>query len=179
VLRKLRTDNDTRQAVVVIPRPTGDTKDEPCTVSFQFLLRDGELHLIVSMRSSDAWLGVPYDTFTFTQLQNCVAGALGVPRGEFIINAGSAHLYESNVADALAVLTADHHDTLQSPALPGFPPTWLEHVLMFRDLNSVPAIAIPGRVADSEPNNVWFNYACVLLSSTNAEARGILETMNR
>ncbi len=58
VIRKLRSDSDSRQAVVTLWRPNPpDTKDVPCTVAIQFMVRDGKLHGIFTMRSSDAWLG--------------------------------------------------------------------------------------------------------------------------
>ena len=45
------------------------SKDIPCTLSLQFFLREASdqlwLHTIATMRSNDAWLGVPYDTFNF------------------------------------------------------------------------------------------------------------------
>lgn len=44
-------------------------KDLPCTLSLQFLQRQGQLNCITTMRSNDVWLGFPYDVFAFTSLQ--------------------------------------------------------------------------------------------------------------
>jgi len=71
-------------------------KDLPCTISLQFLIRDKKLHLIVTMRSNDAWLGLPYDIFAFTCIQRVIGRALGVPCGTYTHQAGSEHLYEKN-----------------------------------------------------------------------------------
>lgn len=167
VLRKLTDDPATRQAVITIPRPgVFATKDEPCTTSLQYLLRDGRLHCIVTMRSSDAWLGVPYDVFTFTQIQNCFAGVLGVPRGRFTLNAGSAHLYERDF-DAAERCLYEHTlpATLYSPPLPGLPPPWLETVMLNQRLGPMP------KLLDSSP---WLPYAHALAAPTSDLARRAL-----
>lgn len=167
VLDKLRRDPATRQAVIEIPRPRRVTKDEPCTVAFQFLLRGDALNLIVTMRSSDAWLGVPYDVFNFTQLQNSYAGVLGVNRGWLAINMGSAHLYEQHwdVAHTVTPLDDPASDaySIYSPDLSGHPPDWLEHVLLYRDERSIPADA-----------GVWERYARALVARSIGEATGAL-----
>jgi len=73
-----------------------DHKDLPCTMSLQFLIRNGALHLIATMRSNDAWLGTPYDIFAFTCLQRLIADALNVKYGTYTHQVGSMHLYEKN-----------------------------------------------------------------------------------
>lgn len=169
VADKLRWSPDTRQAVIEIPRPRGETKDEPCTLSLQFLQRGGRLHLIATMRSSDVWLGLPYDVFAFTQLQNMMAGELGVARGWFTLHAGSSHLYDRDLSKADAVLgdSGRAYQTLASPALPGRPPTWLEEVLIKRTPVNAPQPIPPADM-------VWLPYAQVLLARSSADARRIL-----
>ncbi len=123
VKRKLQEDPDTRQAVINLwrPRPT-ESKDTPCTLSLQFLLRQHQLRLIVTMRSNDAWLGLPYDLFTFTQLQRLMAAELGVGVGEYIHNVGSMHLYAEDYAKAQNLYASDLFvETPHSPALTPMP----------------------------------------------------------
>lgn len=105
VVDTLRADPMSRQAVLTIwrERPRA-SKDVPCTVAMQFLLREGALELIVYMRSNDAWLGLPYDLFNFTQLQRVVASTLGVHVGAYHHMVGSLHLYDRNASTARAVL---------------------------------------------------------------------------
>lgn len=90
----LQRDPNTRQAIIHIKdadnRPT---KDTPCTVYLQFLLRDGKLNLSVHMRSNDIWMGVPYDMFSFCFLQMKMAMELGVEIGQYTHYAGSLHMY--------------------------------------------------------------------------------------
>jgi thymidylate synthase len=103
VIETLRKYPESRQAVITM-WDSGDLshaclvdkKDLPCTLSLQFLLRDGYLHQVATMRSNDAWLGLPYDVFCFTQLQKLIANQLDVNVGTYTHNAGSMHIYDKN-----------------------------------------------------------------------------------
>lgn len=93
----LDKDNSSRQAVIHIKDASElTTKDTPCTVALQYLIRDGKLYATTYMRSNDIWLGFPYDVFTFTSLQVKMAMELGVDVGTYTHIAGSLHLYERN-----------------------------------------------------------------------------------
>lgn len=108
VVENLRGDVDSRQAVVTIFRPglydfqhrPVLTRDVPCTISMQYLIREDKLETIVTMRSWDAFLGFPYDIFNFSRLGAMVAGAIGIEQGPVMVTAGSLHLYERNFEKA-------------------------------------------------------------------------------
>jgi thymidylate synthase len=104
VVRKLRDDPGTRQAVVTLWDPFLDNQegkhDYPCTVMLQFEREGDVLHMNVVMRSNDAWLGLPYDMFQFTQLQLTLCNSLDLAAGMYRHTALSMHLYARNVADA-------------------------------------------------------------------------------
>lgn len=98
VLDTLTHDGNSRQAVVSIWRPRpGPSADVPCTLTWQFLIRDGKLHMVTNMRSNDAWLGLPYDLFTFTSLQRLVASVIDMPVGSYTHHVGSLHLYDEHI----------------------------------------------------------------------------------
>lgn len=111
VIRTLAKDHSSRQAVISLWRPSPHpSKNIPCTLSIQFLIRDGMLHAYVAMRSSDVWLGLPYDIFCFT----CMAAYVGlhlvafdpstfrkaIHLGGLHITSGSQHLYMNDYAAA-------------------------------------------------------------------------------
>lgn len=102
IVDTLSNDPDTRQAVMTIWRERpGPSKDIPCTVAIQFLIRDNQLHLIVTMRSNDAVLGFTYDVFTFSMIGLSVLLLLRdrgaqISLGELHVNAGSLHIYEQH-----------------------------------------------------------------------------------
>ena len=110
VVNSLINDQQSRQAVLTIWRQNPVRAcDVACTLSMQFLIRDGYLNAIVTMRSSDAWLGIPYDFLNFTvmalrilTLVNAITGQkirLGVMHWQ----AGSSHLYHRDLEKAQLV----------------------------------------------------------------------------
>lgn len=117
-LELLRRDPGTRQAVAAIWRPDDleHVGDKPCTVFLQFLIRETvmitgkdvsiepALELYVHMRSQDVWLGVPYDVFTFSQLQHTMARELHLPAGRYVHHTTSLHLYQRDLPLARHVL---------------------------------------------------------------------------
>jgi thymidylate synthase len=103
IVDTLFKDEDTRQAVMTIWRPNPrDSKDIPCTVYIQFIIRDGELHVFDYMRSSDVWLGFPYDVFNFSMMAYYVLIMLKMKGkvlkpGTLTLTATSQHIYERNI----------------------------------------------------------------------------------
>ncbi|MBN1172995.1 MAG: thymidylate synthase [Micromonosporaceae bacterium] len=118
VRRLLQQDPDSRQAIIQLYDPMVDTRghrDVPCTLSYRFFLREGRLSMHTTMRSNDAWLGLPYDLFTATLVQELLAGWLGVELGSYHHHVDSLHLYAQHEA-AAAQLATDW--PLPSPAWP-------------------------------------------------------------
>lgn len=97
VANRLNHDRNTRQAIMSLWRrnPPHVFKDIACTVALQFLIREGSIHSIVYMRSSDAGKGLPYDMITFACMTAEIASMLNEPveLGTCTIVAGSRHLY--------------------------------------------------------------------------------------
>lgn len=97
----LRREPNSRQAVIHIKEPRNiidnPTKDLNCTIALQFILRNGKLDMITTMRSNDVWLGLPYDVFNFTCMQIQMAMELDVGIGKYYHNVGSLHLYKRDV----------------------------------------------------------------------------------
>lgn len=108
LIHLLTTASDTRQAVLtcwdwgmhadLYHAAGASKKDLPCTLALQFFVRDGCLHLITTMRSNDAWLGMPYDVFCFTTLQMVIASMIGLDTGTYTHQVGSLHVYEKDRA---------------------------------------------------------------------------------
>ncbi|CAI1804079.1 TPA: thymidylate synthase [Serratia marcescens] len=69
-------------------------KDIPCTISLQFIIREGKLNLFVNMRSNDAFKGLPHDIFAFTMFQEFIARVLNCELGKYYHYVSSMHLYE-------------------------------------------------------------------------------------
>ncbi len=167
VIETLRRDPDSRQAVATIWTPSpAPSKDIPCTISLQFLARDRRLNLIVTMRSSDAWLGIPYDVFTFSQLAIGIAGVLKLQPGFIQMQLASSHLYEDNVVKAFETINTPAVMGIRSPRVGGLPPCFLADVLVDPTHPWSPALA-----------EVWQTYARVLGAETWKEAYRLLGTL--
>lgn len=102
VVKELRKADGSRRAVITIHHPSeiasliGGTP--PCLTSVQWLEREGRLDQFVTMRSNDAWRGLPLDLYQFTTWQLFMAAALGLQVGEYHHYAASMHLYAADVA---------------------------------------------------------------------------------
>jgi len=65
--RLLRRKPGSRRAVIQLFNAEDiatDHNEIPCTTTMQFHLRDGRLHLSVTLRSNDAYWGLPHDVFS-------------------------------------------------------------------------------------------------------------------
>jgi thymidylate synthase len=97
---------------------SADHADVPCTCTLQFLIRQAGLDMFVSMRSNDAYKGLPHDIFAFTMLQELLARDLGVPLGRYKHAAGSLHLYDDDEQKARDFLNEGWQDIVEMPPMP-------------------------------------------------------------
>jgi len=97
----LKIDHFSRRAVLFFNasehRLVPSASDVACASSFQFLIREGKLDAILTIRSNDAIFGLPYDVFFFSMLQEMMAIELGIELGTYFHSAGSMHLYERHI----------------------------------------------------------------------------------
>lgn len=107
VYEELRQDPASRRAVISIYSQADqhESLDVPCTLALHFLVRHGKLDLMVNMRSSDLFLGLPYDVSQFAFLQQVIAGWLQIDAGRYIQWADSAHIYMEHLDRAKQVLS--------------------------------------------------------------------------
>lgn len=134
VKKELKKDPDSRRAVIHIRMPQDSAlaeKDVPCTLSLQFFIRDGKLHQVASMRSSDLILGIAYDIPAFTFFQELLAFELGVECGTYTHTSNSLHIYErhfdmvNNILDSKRPFHSFYMTdsfTSQMPAITELPP---------------------------------------------------------
>lgn len=121
LIENLKQKPDTRRAVLQIFEATDTArrhKEVPCTLAMQFALRRGKLDLMVTMRSQDAYLGLPHDIFCFTMLQEIVTRSVEVEVGEYKQFVGSLHLYDVHRSAAEQFLSEGIQQTVPMPAMP-------------------------------------------------------------
>jgi thymidylate synthase len=68
----------------------------PCHLLFQFYVADGKLSLMMVQRSSDMFLGVPFNIASYSLLLHMVAQQTDLAVGEFIWASGDTHIYSNH-----------------------------------------------------------------------------------
>lgn len=122
IVRKLKQDPNTRQAIVSLWNPMLDNipfkHDYPCTLGMGFSTNDaGQLDIDVMMRSNDVWLGVPYDWCQFSVMQQTVASLLGRDVGVYRHVVLSMHMYERDVVKTFEKLHTEPEE-IETDAFP-------------------------------------------------------------
>ena len=114
VKNKLMNDPDTRQGVININYAMDQaaiTKDVPCTLNLHFMIRHGHLCLFTQMRSNDSFMGLIYDVYSFTMLQEMMYNELDASGvfdnlllGAYVHRSDSMHLYKRDLDKLQPVL---------------------------------------------------------------------------
>jgi thymidylate synthase len=99
VIRRLKKNPNSRQAVIVIWDPASDgvkegSKDYVCNLHLQFLIRDRGLNMYVNTRSNDIIFGVAINVFEWCFLGQYVAETLDIPFRNYYQTGASLHLYD-------------------------------------------------------------------------------------
>jgi thymidylate synthase len=69
----------------------------PCHTMFQFDATKGKLRMQLYQRSSDVFLGLPFNIAQYAMLLQMVAHLTGLEARELIVSIGSAHLYRNQI----------------------------------------------------------------------------------
>jgi len=181
IINELKKDSDSRRAVIHIRSPWDSYAaklDVPCTLSLQFFIRDGALHQVVNMRSSDLILGIAYDVPAFTFFQEMLAIELGVKLGSYVHISNSLHVYEQhfkmleNIVEEGSTMQAQIHRLSRGamPSLPCLPPTEQLSLLEGKIRNAVSNDQVLALLRELEGWNVegiydyWMDWGKLLAS---------------
>ncbi len=99
VMKSLQERPEARSHMVTAWRPDHlkAMSIKPCHILLQFYLVNNELSLMLTQRSCDAYLGVPFNIAQYSLLTQMVAHQLGCKAKEFIWIGGDVHIYENHV----------------------------------------------------------------------------------
>lgn len=103
IVDELKERPTTRQAIITVwdrhqdIAHLGGLARVPCSMYYQFLLRDGQLDCIYTMRSCDFLTHFPVDVWLGCGLMRYMADAIKVKPGHFIHFIGSLHAYAADL----------------------------------------------------------------------------------
>jgi thymidylate synthase len=95
--------NPNSKAILVSAWNVADLKAmrlPPCHTMFQFDVTKGKLRMQLYQRSSDVFLGLPFNIAQYAQLLIMVAHVTGLEARELIVSIGNAHLYTNHLEAA-------------------------------------------------------------------------------
>lgn len=144
IIETLYNDLDSRRAVLTTwARNPQHSLDIPCTVAMNFMVRDRRLHNHVFMRSSDQYLGLPYDIFVFSMIGLYVCAALNkrsmsIAPGTLYLTAASAHIYEEHWLLVDAIVNEPLQTTFAVPRAlyQSTPDILIEHLKQLREVQT-------------------------------------------
>ncbi len=77
----------------------------PCHVMYQFYVANGRLSCMLTQRSADCFLGVPFNAASVAFLTHMVAQQCDLAPGEIVHSLGDLHLYSNHLEQARLQLT--------------------------------------------------------------------------
>jgi thymidylate synthase len=99
LIEGLRNDPNGRRHVLTAWNP-GELDQmglPPCHCFAQFYVRNGKLSCQMYQRSSDFFLGVPFNIASYALLTHMIARVCGLGVGEFVHTHGDAHIYNNQI----------------------------------------------------------------------------------
>jgi len=117
----------------------------PCHFAYQFVTEGSLLNCIVSQRSADMFLGVPFNMASYSLLTMLVAQQSGFRPGTVTLNFGDAHIYSNHFNQVNEYL-----DRTPDPCMPRVEIVWKDNIneytaddIILRDYHPQPTIPAP------------------------------------
>ncbi|MCQ6560136.1 thymidylate synthase [Paenibacillus mendelii] len=99
VVASIKRNPDSRRHIVSAwnVAEINNMKLPPCHFVFQFYVADGKLSCMMTMRSSDTFLGLPFNIAQYAILTHMIAQQCDLGVGEFIYSGGDVHIYSNHI----------------------------------------------------------------------------------
>ncbi|MFI2855790.1 thymidylate synthase [Paenibacillus sp. JSM ZJ436] len=99
VIESIRQNPDSRRHIVSAwnVAEIEQMKLPPCHFVFQFYVAGGKLSCMLTMRSVDTFLGLPFNIASYALLTHMVAQQCDLEPGEFIWSGGDVHIYSNHL----------------------------------------------------------------------------------
>lgn len=95
-----------------------------CVWNSQWNLIDGRLNVLVTSRSSDVPLGLPFNVVQYATLCHLIAHSVGAKPGQLTFITNDAHIYENQI-DGIKEQITRYDKAIKDSTLPKAPKLWL------------------------------------------------------
>jgi len=82
----------------------------PCHYAFQLQVQNGELNMLVNMRSIDIFLGMPFNIASYALLLRMFAHVTGYRASRLCFSLGDLHIYENHIEQVKTQLARPQHE---------------------------------------------------------------------
>lgn len=109
VIKQIKFNPNSRRLIVTAWNPSDIEKMAlpPCHILFQFYVSDGKLSCQLYQRSTDVFLGLPFNIASYSLLTMMIAQVCNLTPGEFIHTSGDVHLYTNHIEQAKLQLSRE------------------------------------------------------------------------
>ena len=95
-----------------------------CVWNSQWNVTDGRLNVLVTSRSSDVPLGLPFNVVQYAVLCHLIASSVGLEAGQMTFITNDAHIYENQV-EGIREQIARYEKAVSENTLPKAPKLWI------------------------------------------------------
>lgn len=99
VIQQLIDNPSSRRIITTLmnPRETHEMELPPCVWTTHWNMFNNKLHLAVTARSSDTFLGLPFNIAQYALLHRLIAHVTGYELGDFVFTGDNVHLYDRHI----------------------------------------------------------------------------------
>ena len=109
LINEIKTNPTSRRLYVTAANPNDrdDQELDCCHNYFQVVIKNGKLSLYFQMRSTDTFLGLPYNIASYAALAHMLALETGYEVGELVYSGVDVHLYTNHIEQAKLQLSRE------------------------------------------------------------------------
>lgn len=107
IINQIKNDPTSRRIILTAWNPSElvDMALPPCHIMSQFYVKDGKLSCMMTQRSCDVFLGLPFNIASYALLTHILARECDLGVDELIINLGDAHIYSNHFEQVEEVIS--------------------------------------------------------------------------